>query len=72
VKTRWVPSCRRRIQLHAELVVWRRVPSLHGRSRFTLTDLAGILSRNQPHQPDVDTVTARINYRWGGPVVAKY
>ena len=21
---------------------------------------------------DVDMVTARINYRWGGPVVAKY
>jgi outer membrane immunogenic protein len=21
---------------------------------------------------DVDLVTARVNYRWGGPVVAKY
>ena len=39
---------------------------------LTLTDPAGILSRTNRISQDVDMVTARINYRWGGPVVAKY
>jgi outer membrane immunogenic protein len=33
---------------------------------------AGVLSRNESIRQDVDMVTARINYRWGGPVIAKY
>jgi outer membrane immunogenic protein len=33
---------------------------------------AGLFSRNDTIHQDVDMVTARINYRWGGPVVAKY
>jgi outer membrane immunogenic protein len=33
---------------------------------------AGTFSRTDNIRQDVDMVTARINYRWGGPVVAKY
>ena len=32
----------------------------------------GTLFANERIRQDVDLVTARINYRWGGPVVAKY
>jgi outer membrane immunogenic protein len=32
----------------------------------------GAFSRTDTIRQDVDMVTARINYRWGGPVVAKY
>jgi len=32
----------------------------------------GIVSRNDSIRQDADLVTARINYRWGGPIVAKY
>ena len=39
---------------------------------FTVVDprLAGIL--NSRISQDVDLVTVRVNYRWGGPVIAKY
>ncbi|MEH2477628.1 outer membrane immunogenic protein [Nitrobacteraceae bacterium AZCC 2146] len=33
---------------------------------------SGILSQTERVKQDVDLVTARINYKWGGPVVAKY
>jgi outer membrane immunogenic protein len=33
---------------------------------------AGINSRNDDVKQDADLVTARINYRFGGPVIAKY
>ena len=33
---------------------------------------AGVLNATSNISQDVDIVTARINYRWGGPVVAKY
>lgn len=36
------------------------------------TTAAGVFSSNSIIRQDVDVVTARINYRWGGPVVAKY
>ncbi len=41
---------------------------------YTFTDTAGrpVRSRTDRIRQDVDLVTARINYRWGGPVVAKY
>jgi outer membrane immunogenic protein len=39
---------------------------------ITLTDGAGLISRTDSISQDVDMVTARINYRWGGPVVARY
>jgi outer membrane immunogenic protein len=32
----------------------------------------GVLSRGERIQQDVDVVTARINYNWSGPVIAKY
>jgi outer membrane immunogenic protein len=32
----------------------------------------GAFSREDRIRQDVDVVTARINYRWGGPIVAKY
>lgn len=33
---------------------------------------AGTLFSNQRIRQDVDLVTVRVNYRWGGPVVARY
>jgi outer membrane immunogenic protein len=38
----------------------------------TFTAVGGGLSRLDNIQQDVDLVTARINYRFGGPVVARY
>jgi outer membrane immunogenic protein len=38
----------------------------------TFTTPAGALFGNDRIRQDLDLVTARINYRWGGPVVAKY
>jgi outer membrane immunogenic protein len=32
----------------------------------------GVFSATNRIHQDVDLVTARVNYRWGGPVVAKY
>ena len=32
----------------------------------------GALSRTDRIRQDVDLVTVRVNYRWGGPVIAKY
>src|SRR6266851_1045796 len=34
--------------------------------------VAGVNTRNDSIRQDADTVTARVNYRWGGPVVGKY
>jgi outer membrane immunogenic protein len=36
------------------------------------TTVPGLLSRTDSIRQDVDLFTARLNYRWGGPVVAKY
>ena len=33
---------------------------------------AGVAFGNDRIQQDVDLVTVRVNYRWGGPVIAKY
>ena len=38
---------------------------------FTLP-ATGVLSTVDRIRQDVDVVTVRVNYRWGGPVVAKY
>ncbi|MGE0287132.1 MAG: outer membrane protein [Bradyrhizobium sp.] len=45
-----------------------------GKRDITLTSVAapGVISRGDTIRQDVDVVTARINYRFGGPVVAKY
>jgi outer membrane immunogenic protein len=32
----------------------------------------GVVSRNETIRQDMDLVTVRVNYRWGGPVIAKY
>ncbi len=39
---------------------------------LTSTVLPGVLSRGESIRQDIDMVTARINYRFGGPIVAKY
>lgn len=36
------------------------------------TALPGVLTRGDTIRQDIDMVTARINYRFGGPVVARY
>jgi outer membrane immunogenic protein len=38
----------------------------------SVTPPVGVVTRNDSVRQDVDLVTARINYRWGGPIVAKY
>ncbi|WP_371426242.1 hypothetical protein [Tardiphaga sp.] len=39
---------------------------------FTAVALPGTTSRIDRISQDVDVVTARINYKWGGPIIAKY
>jgi outer membrane immunogenic protein len=39
---------------------------------FTATILPSLVTRTDSISQDVDMVTARINYRFGGPVVARY
>jgi outer membrane immunogenic protein len=46
-----------------------------GREQLTFVSVAppvGIVSRGDSIRQDIDMVTARINYRFGGPIVAKY
>ena len=43
-----------------------------GDRTLTFTSPAGAFSRTDRIRQDVDMITARINYRFGGPVVAKY
>jgi outer membrane immunogenic protein len=43
-----------------------------GDRNLSFTSPAGVLSTVDRVRQDVDMVTARINYRFGGPVVAKY
>jgi outer membrane immunogenic protein len=39
---------------------------------FYSTITAGLFTREDRIRQDVDLVTVRVNYRWGGPVIAKY
>lgn len=39
---------------------------------FNTTVAAGVFSREDRIRQDVDIATVRVNYRWGGPVIAKY
>jgi outer membrane immunogenic protein len=39
---------------------------------FSLVGIVGAFSREDRIRQDADIVTARINYRFGGPVIAKY
>jgi outer membrane immunogenic protein len=43
-----------------------------GTRNATFTTPAGLFSATDRIRQDVDLVTARINFRWGGPVIAKY
>ena len=48
-----------------------------GNRTYTFTNngafgAAGTFFANDRIKQDVDLVTVRVNYRWGGPVVAKY
>jgi outer membrane immunogenic protein len=43
-----------------------------GTNNVTLNAPAGTLSRTDSIKQDVDMATVHVNYRWGGPVVAKY
>ena len=55
--------------------VGRRIrPSVHGQATTSTFIDAGIfVPRHATHiRQDVDMVTVRVNYRWGGPVIAKY
>ena len=39
---------------------------------YSFVTPAGVAFGNDRIQQDVDLVTVRVNYRWGGPVIAKY
>ncbi len=39
---------------------------------FNSTTTPGLFSREDRIRQDVDLATVRVNYRWGGPVIAKY
>jgi outer membrane immunogenic protein len=44
-----------------------------GSRNISFTNTAtGVFSRTDGIRQDVDMATARVNYRWGGPVIAKY
>jgi outer membrane immunogenic protein len=46
-----------------------------GRQQLTFTSVlppVGVVSRGDSIRQDVDMITARVNYRFGGPIVAKY
>jgi len=44
-----------------------------GNRNASFTNAAtGVFSRTDGIRQDVDMATARVNYRWGGPVIAKY
>ena len=43
-----------------------------GTQSTTFNTTAGTLSRIDSIRQDLDMVTARINYRWGGPLISKY
>jgi hypothetical protein len=42
------------------------------RSTINLTTPTGAFSRTESVKQDVDIASVRANYRWGGPVIAKY
>jgi outer membrane immunogenic protein len=44
----------------------------NGDRNLNFTSPAGLTTRTERIQQDVDLFTVRVNYRWGGPVIAKY
>jgi outer membrane immunogenic protein len=43
-----------------------------GTRTITFTTPNGVVTRSDSVKQDVDLASVRVNYRWGGPVVAKY
>jgi outer membrane immunogenic protein len=43
-----------------------------GTKTVTFSDAAGVFFATDRIRQDVDIVTARVNYRFGGPVIARY
>jgi outer membrane immunogenic protein len=43
-----------------------------GTNNYTFTTPAGFNTRNDDVRQDADLVTVRVNYRFGGPIVARY
>ena len=39
---------------------------------YSFTTPAGVFVGNDRIRQDVDLVTARLNYKFGGPIIAKY
>jgi outer membrane immunogenic protein len=39
---------------------------------LSFRNAAGLVSTVDRIRQDVDVATVRVNYRWGGPVIAKY
>jgi len=44
----------------------------NGNTFTSVTPVAGLNTRTDGIKQDADLVTVRVNYRWGGPVIAKY
>ena len=44
----------------------------HNKNFVSVFPIAGLNTRNDSIRQDVDLVTVRVNYRFGGPVIAKY
>ena len=65
---------RHRIRLRAELVGRGRIrPPVHGQpQRHLHRPGSARFARIDNIRQDVDMGTVRVNYRWGGPVIAKY
>ncbi len=43
-----------------------------GNKNLNFTTPAGAFAGSDSIRQDIDMVTVRLNYRWGGPVIAKY
>jgi outer membrane immunogenic protein len=43
-----------------------------GTNTLDFVNAAGVFTREDRIRQDADLVTVRVNYRWGGPVIAKY
>jgi outer membrane immunogenic protein len=43
-----------------------------GTGTLDFANTAGVFTREDRIRQDADLVTVRVNYRWGGPVIAKY
>lgn len=44
----------------------------NGNTFTSVNPIAGLNTRTDGIKQDADLVTVRVNYRWGGPIIAKY